>query len=53
MISGEAINTKLIVIGLTRPGIEPSIYHTWDEQANHYTTEVAENPRWLLSYVRV
>jgi hypothetical protein len=39
VISGEAINTNCIVFGLTRPGLEPTIYRTRCEIANHYTTE--------------
>jgi hypothetical protein len=36
--SGEATNTNFIVFGLTRSGIDPMIYHTRGEHANHYTT---------------
>jgi hypothetical protein len=39
MFSGEATNTNLIVFGLTRPGLEPTIYHTRGEHANHYATD--------------
>jgi hypothetical protein len=35
----EAINTHCIVFGLTRSGLEPTIYRTRDEHANHYTTD--------------
>jgi len=28
MLSREATNTKCIVFGLTRSGLEPTIYHT-------------------------
>jgi hypothetical protein len=42
MLSGEATNTNLIVFGLTRPGIEPTIYHTQGEHANHYATDAEE-----------
>ena len=38
MLSGEATNTNFIIFGLTRPGIEPTIYRIRDEHANHYTT---------------
>ena len=38
MLSGEATNTNLIVFGFTRSGLEPTIYHTQGEPANHYTT---------------
>jgi hypothetical protein len=36
VLSGEATNTNLIVFGLTRQGLEPMIYRTRDEYANHY-----------------
>ena len=39
MPSLEAINTNFIVFGLTRLGLEPTIYHTPGEHANHYTTD--------------
>ena len=38
LFSREAANTKIIVFGLTWPGLEPTIYHTQNEHANHYTT---------------
>jgi len=37
--SGEATNTNFIVFGLTRPGLESTIYRTRGEHANHYTTD--------------
>jgi hypothetical protein len=40
VFSKEATNTNFIVFGLTRPGLEPNIYHTRGENANHYTTDV-------------
>ena len=39
MLSGEATNTNSKVFGLTRPGLEPMIYRTRDEHANHYATD--------------
>jgi hypothetical protein len=42
VLSGEATNTNIIVFGLTRPGLEPTIYHTRGEHANHYTTDAVE-----------
>ena len=33
-----ATNTKFIVVGLTQPELEPRIYRTRGEHANHYTT---------------
>ena len=37
MLSGEAANTNFKVFGLTRPGLEPTIYLTWSE--HHYATD--------------
>jgi hypothetical protein len=39
VFSGEATNTNFIVFGLTRPGIEPTIYRIGGEHANHYATD--------------
>ena len=39
MLSGEATNTNFIVFGLNRSVLEPTIYHTQGEHANHYATE--------------
>jgi hypothetical protein len=38
VLSGEAINTNFIVVGLTRVGL----YHTQGEHANQYTTDVVK-----------
>ena len=38
-LSREETNTNIIVFGLTWPGLEPKIYHTWDMQANYYTID--------------
>ena len=36
----EVTNTNFIVFGLTRPGLEPTIYRTrGDEHASHYATD--------------
>jgi hypothetical protein len=37
MFSGETTNTNSIVIGLTRSGLEPTIYRTRGQHANDYT----------------
>ena len=37
VLSGEAANTNY-KSDLTRPGLESKIYHTLDEQTNHYAT---------------
>jgi hypothetical protein len=39
MFSQEAVNTNIIVFGLTWPGLEHTIYHTQSEHTNHYITE--------------
>jgi hypothetical protein len=44
MLSGEATNTNFIVFGLTRSGLEPTIYCTRGEHANHYTTRTHDLP---------
>jgi len=43
MLSREATNTNFIVFGLTRSGLEPMIYRTLGEHANHYTTDVVSS----------
>ena len=53
MLSGEATNTNFTVFGLTRPGLEPTIYHTRGEHANHYTTDVVLNFWCFRKYVHV
>ena len=42
MLSGEIANTTFIVFGLTRPRLEPTIYTTRGEHANHYSTEAVK-----------
>jgi hypothetical protein len=37
--NGETINTKFTVFVLTWPGLEPTIYRTRGEHANHYTND--------------
>lgn len=39
MLRGEATHTHLIVFSLTPPELEPKIYHTPGEHANHRATE--------------
>jgi exonuclease I len=39
VFSGEATDTKLIVFGLIRAGLEPTIYHTRGKHANHYVID--------------
>jgi hypothetical protein len=40
VLSGEATNTNFKVFGLTRLGLEPTIYRTRGEHTNHYATDV-------------
>ena len=51
MLSGEATNTNLTVFGLTRSGLELTIYHNRDEHANHNPTNAVDwlgtNELWL------
>jgi hypothetical protein len=39
VLSGEATNTNFKVFGLTRLGLEPTIYRFRDKNANHYATD--------------
>jgi hypothetical protein len=39
MLRGAAANIDVIVFGLPRPGLEPTIYHTRDEHGKHCTTD--------------
>ena len=40
MLNREATNTNSIFSGLTPSGLEPTIYHTQGQYANHYTIVV-------------
>ena len=51
MLRGEATNTIFIVFGLTRLGIEPTIYRTRSEHANHYTIMSVKSSTELMLYV--
>ena len=37
-VCGEATNSNFIVFGLTRPGLEPTMYCTRGEHIDHYAT---------------
>ena len=51
MLSGEATNTNFIVFGLTRPGLEPTIYRTRGEHTNHYATDaVGDGEKTVLLF---
>ena len=53
MINGEATNTNFIVFGSTRSGLVPTIYHTWDEQANHYTTDAVRKQVKQSNFIHI
>ena len=42
MLSGEATNTNFIVFGLTRPGLEPTIYCIRGEHDDYYATDAVD-----------
>jgi hypothetical protein len=42
VLCGEAKNTNFIVFGLTQSVLEPTMYRTRDEHANHYITDAAD-----------
>ena len=52
VLSGEATNTNFIVFGLSRSGLEPTIYRTRREHANHYTIYVVEIMK-ILKYENI
>jgi hypothetical protein len=39
LLNGDATNTNFIVFGLTRTGLELTIYRTQGEHANYYATD--------------
>jgi hypothetical protein len=41
-IKEDMANTNFIVFGLMRQGLEPTIYHTPGEHANHYATDAVQ-----------
>jgi hypothetical protein len=49
VLSREATNTIFLVFGLTRPGLEPTIYPTRDEHANHDTTDAVPDSENKIS----
>ena len=49
LLSAVCLSDKyqfFIVFGLTRPGLELLIYHTWGKPANHYTTDAIVSCNW-------
>ena len=53
MLSGEATNTNFIIFGLTRLGLEPMIYRTLGEHANHYATDAVHIIGWSKIHERL
>jgi hypothetical protein len=51
MLSGEAINTNFIDVGLTQSGLEPMFCRSRGEHTNHYTTD-AVNSREEMDWKR-
>jgi hypothetical protein len=51
VLTEEATNANLLVFDLTRTGLEPTIYRTWAELANHYTgTDACGSQLFELSH---
>ena len=42
LLPSQATNTNCIVFGLTRAGLEPTIYRTRGQHANHYTSDAVD-----------
>jgi hypothetical protein len=53
VLSGEAADTNLIVIDLTRSAFEPTIHCTRGEHANHYTTDAVQGAVKQLEHYRI
>ena len=53
MLSGEATNTNFIVFGLIQPELEPTIYRTRGEHANHYATDAVYISRRVVNILVV
>jgi hypothetical protein len=52
MLSGEATNTNFKVFGLTRPGLEPTIYRTRGKHGNHYATDAIDTIDALIYLIK-
>jgi hypothetical protein len=51
VLSREATNTNFIFLGLTQPGLEPTIYCTRGEHANYYTTDAVTGFWRITTYI--
>ena len=53
VLSGKATNTNFVVFGVNRPGLEPTIYRTLGQHANHYATDVVNYllKNWCLAEI--
>ena len=51
-LSGEAPNTNFIIFGLTRLGLEPTIYRNRSENANNYATDAVSGLTRLFNHMQ-
>jgi len=49
MLRGEAANTNFIILSLTHPAIEPTIYCTQSEHPDHHIAEVVK--KVMIRYI--
>jgi hypothetical protein len=52
VLCGEAKNINFIVFGLTLSGLEPMIYRTRGEQANHYISDAVDRDLTLINKIK-
>ena len=45
----DATNTNLIVFGLTRSGLERTIYRNRDEYTNHCNTDAVKDDSYMIN----
>jgi len=50
VVSGEVKNTNFIVLGFTRSGLKPTIYHTLGEHANYYIIDAVSSRYQKIIY---
>ena len=43
LLNAACLAENFIVFGMTRPGLEPTIYRTRGEHANHYATDAVKS----------
>ena len=47
LLGGKVVNTNLLVFGLTRSGIEPTIFRTQSECVNHHVHCTRQSQVWF------